>query len=212
MKLERNPKTRKVYQRFLRLVDKAKGSAFPSMKRVKQISVSHCGPAVLEALFSFVGFKISQTAVVKSLRAKNKIKNIGLSVKDLAGAVRALGKGEYVFWRKTNASVSLLETIIEKYKYPIGIEWQGVFYEFEDEDNGHYSIITSINSKTNILRIADSFDEFAGIDRKFPIKFFVKRWWDSNVIKGRTLVDRRVAFVIVPKGETWPKEIGMRRS
>jgi hypothetical protein len=212
MELEKNPKTRSLYRRLLKLGDRVIGPAFPKLKRVKQKTVDYCGPAVLEALFSFLGIRVSQARVVRSLRAQNKIKRIGLSVKDLGRAVKALGKGEYSFWRKANSSVTDLDAVVNKYKFPVGVEWQGVFYEFEDEDSGHYGIVTRVDRKAGFLRLADSFHAFSGIDRKFDIKYFVKRWWDTNIIKGRTLTDRKMMFVITSEGDTWPKNLGMKRA
>jgi hypothetical protein len=209
MQLEKNPKTRNLYRRLLRLGDRVTGASFPKMKRVKQITVFHCGPAVIEALFSFLGVRVSQTGVVKSLRAFKKIKRIGLSVKDLARATHALGHGKYVFWKKANSKISDIETIITKYKFPVGVEWQGVFYEFEDEDNGHYCIVTKVDREGGFLRLSDPFHAFSGIDRKLGIKFFTQRWWDTNLVKGRILKDRRMLFVVVPQGQNWPKKLGM---
>ncbi len=212
MYLEKNPKTRKIYRRLLALEDKVSGVAFPKMKRVKQITASHCGPAVLVELFSFLGHEISQTAVVKTLRAQRKIKNYGLNIKDLARAARHLGH-DFVFWHKANATASDLSRIINKYKYPVGVEWQGQFWEFADEDDGHYGVITQIDIKRGILRLADSFHVFHGVDRRFKIANFLKRWWDVNEIKiesgRRKIIDRQMMFVITEKGESWPKKLGM---
>lgn len=212
MELEKNPKTRKLYRKLLRVGDRVTGAAFPGMRRPKQITASHCGPAVLAALYSFLGVKISQTAVVRSLRAHKKIKTSGLSIKDLARAANALGKGKYSFWKKANAGISGLDVIVNKHKHPVGVEWQGVFYEDEDEDNGHYSVVTRVDKDAGFLRVSDPYPKFAGVDRKFNIKFFVKRWWDVNVIKGRKIRDERMMFVITSKEETWPKKVGMIRS
>jgi predicted double-glycine peptidase len=211
MVLEKNPKTRPLVKRLLRLEDRISGLAFPKMKRVKQITNSHCGPAVLVALYSNLGVKASQKGIVASLRATQKIKKFGLSPKDLARASRIVGKGAFSFWRKANGKISDLDAVVNKYKYPVAVEWQGVFYEEEDEDNGHYCVITRVDKKAGTLRLADPYSHFAGVDRKFEIKVFQGRWWDKNEIKGRTLVDRRVMFLITPKGESWPKKLGMTR-
>lgn len=217
MVLEKNPKTRPIARKLLVMEDKLKGAAFPQMKRVKQSTIDYCGPAVLASLYSFVGVRTSQRRIVTSLRVQNKIKDYGMTVKDLAKASRIIGKKNFTFWRKTRAKVSDLDTIINKYKWPVGVEWWGIFYEHEDEDSGHYGIITRIDKKTGYLRIADPFWEFAGVDRKLGIKEFAKRWWDENEIKvsgpsrKRTVVDNRVMFVITPKGEGWPKRVGMIR-
>lgn len=197
--------------------DKLKGVAFPKMKRIKQSTIDYCGPAVLVSLYSFVGVKTSQRRIVASLRAQKKIKDYGMTVKELAKASRIIGKKRFVFWRKSNSKVSDLDTIVNKYKWPVGVEWWGIFHEYEDEDSGHYGIITKIDKKAGYLRISDPFGEFAGVDRKLKIKEFVKRWWDENEIKvagtsrKRTVVDNRVMFVIVPKGESWPKKVGMTK-
>ena len=215
MVLEKNPKTRLIVKRLLKLEDRVTGLAFPKMTRAKQITSSHCGPAVLTSLYSNFGVKASQRGIVASLRAQKKIKKYGLSVKDLARASRIIGKGAFGFWKKASTKVSDLNTIINKYKYPVGVEWQGVFYEFEDEDSGHYAVVTKIDKKASFLRISDPYQAFAGVDRKFKIHDFEKRWWDENEIKlsgtskRRLVRDNRVAFVIIPRGESWPKKLGM---
>lgn len=209
--LEKNPHLRPLYRRLLAFSDRVSGLAFPMMKRVEQETVDYCGPAVLVALFSYLGVKVSQRKVVKSLRAENKIKRYGLSVKDLARGTRIAGSGKFVFWRKKNSKISDVNLVVNKYKSPVGVEWQGIFHEFSDEDNGHYGVITRIDKKTGFLRIFDPFHIFAGVDRKFEIKEFTKRWWDVNVVKGRTLKDSKVMFVIAPKDASWPKELGMNK-
>jgi hypothetical protein len=211
MFLEKNPKTRPIYQKLLALEDRALGPAFPTLKRISQTSIDFCGPAVLTAYYSFLGVKTSQRRIVKSLRVQNKIKEYGLSIKDLAKASKIVGKGEFTFWRKEYSKVSDLDTIVNKYKWPVGVEWWGVFYEHADEDSGHYGIITRVDKKAGNLRLADSFWEFAGVDRKFKIKDFVKRWWDENEIKGRVYKDHRMMFIITPKRTSWPRKLGMKR-
>lgn len=211
MELERNIVTRKLFRRLLKLGDKLAGISFPQLRRVKQITSYHCGPAVLEALFSYLGYKISQRSVVRTLRAQKRIRRRGILVAEMGKAVKTLGKGKYQFWRKTGGKISDLVAILEKYKYPVGVEWQGVFYENEDEDNGHYGIITKVDKTAGYLRLADSYSEFAGIDRRFEIKYFEKRWWDDNEIKGRSIIDKRMMFVITPKKETWPRKFGMSK-
>jgi len=217
MELEKNPITRRLFRRLLKLNDKVGGLAFPKMKRVKQITTDHCGPAVIEELFSFLGIRVSQTAAVKTIRAQEKIKKVGLNVDDLARATKFLSKGTLTFWRKSNAKITDINKAINKYKYPVGVEWQGVFHEFSDEDNGHYAVVTKIDTEKDYMRIADSFHAFAGVDRRFEISLFVKRWWDVNQVKvvghtrPRNLKDTKMMFVITPKGETWPKKLGMAK-
>lgn len=221
MNFEKNPTTRELLKKLLILEDKVLGRNFPEMKRTSQISIYACGPATLEMLFSFVGLKVSQTSLIRSIRAWNKIKLFGIDVNDMNKAAKIASKGKFVFWRKQKGKISDLDLAINKYKCPVGIEWQGVFYEQEDEDSGHYGVVTKINKKAGYLRIADPyFNGFFGyndIDRKFRISDFIPKWWDTNEIKisgtskTRTVKDIRMMFVITPKGETWPKKLGMSK-
>lgn len=219
--LEKNPKTRSVLKNLLRFEDKLAGKPFPAMIRVGQISMYACGPATLAMLFSFVKLRVSQKSIVKSIRAAKKIKLYGINVYDMARAAKIVGRKNYVFWRKDFATIEDLNLAINKYKYPVGIEWQGVFYEHEDEDSGHYSVVTKINKKRGYLRIADSFFNkylgYGGVDRRFKISEFFKKWWDTNEVKKpgtsktKIIKDTRVMFVIVPRNEKWPVKIGMRK-
>jgi hypothetical protein len=154
---------------------------------------------------------VTQTAIVRSIRADKKIKKIGLNVDDLGLSVKKLGAGEYIFWKKANSTIANLSMIVNKYQYPVGVEWQGVFYEYADGDNGHYCIVTRVNREAGYLRLSDPFFKFVGVDRKFTLKDFEKRWWDVNTVDKRTITDRKMFFVITPKGESWPKKLGMKR-
>lgn len=221
MDLEKNPRTRKLVKKLLAVEDRIKGKPFPGMARTSQKSVYSCGPATIEMLFSNVGLKVKQGSLVRSIRAQNKIKAYGVNVKDLAKASKIAAKGEFVFWHKNNSKISDLDRIINKYNYPVGVEWQGVFYENEDEDSGHYGVITRLDRKEGTLRIADpyfnGFFDFEGVDRKFKIKDFVKKWWDTNDVKignstrTRNIKDVHMMFVITRRGENWPGKLGMKK-
>jgi hypothetical protein len=221
MVLEKNPKTRPVLMRLLQAEDKMLGKPFPSMERTTQISIYACGPATLEMLFSFVGLKVTQTGLIRSIRAGNKIKQYGIDVKDMAKAANIKAKKKFTFWKKEHSTIVDLGKIVNKYHYPVGVEWQGVFYENEDEDSGHYGVVTKVDKKLGFLRIADpyfnGYFHFHGTDRKFKISEFKKKWWDVNEvkiagrIKTRTIKDVRMMFLITPVGETWPKKLGMKK-
>lgn len=128
-----------------------------------------------------------------------------------------MGKGNFTFWKKEEATVGDLDKIVNKYKVPVGVEWQGVFYEDEEGDNGHYCVITEVNKGKGYLKLADPYKKFAGLDRKFRISDFEKRWWDSNEVaipysKIKKLVyDRKLMFLITSKKETFPRSLGMIR-
>lgn len=221
MVLEKNPRTRPFAKKLLQLEDKYFGRPFPEMVRVKEISNYSCGPATLTMLLSFAGIKKTQTSLIRSIRAAGKIKLYGISVKEMGRAAKIAGKGKIVFWQKQFATVSDLDLAVNKYKFPVGVEWQGDFYENEDEDRGHYSVITKIDKKGGVLRTADpyfnTFFKYIDLDRKYGIKEFYKKWWDYNEIavsgtsKRRKIKDTRMMFVVTKKGEVWPKKLGMKK-
>lgn len=221
MVLEKNPKTRLIAKHLLRLEDKIDGKPFAGMTRAREISNYSCGSATMEMLLSYVGVKTTQTKLIKSIRAQNKIKLYGLDVNDLAKITKIAGKKELVFWRKHHATINDLVLAINKFKYPVGVEWQGDFYEDEDEYKGHYAVVTKIVKKSGFLRMSDPyFNTFFGykdLDRKYKISDFVKMWWDTNEIrisnskKTKLVKDTKVMFVVTKKGDSWPKKLGMRR-
>jgi hypothetical protein len=221
MELEKYPKTRMILRKLLQLEDRLLGKPFPTMARRKQITVYTCGPATLEMLFSFVGVKVSQTSLIKSIRAWNKIKRYGVGIGDMAKAVSIAGKKEYSFWKKEFASIRDIDLVINKYNFPVGVEWQGIFYENEDEDSGHYGVVTKVDKKSGYLRLADpyfnGYFSYKGTDRKLTISKFKKNWWDINEVKTagtsktKKIRDTRMMFVIAPKKEKWPKKFGMVR-
>lgn len=207
MEINHIPFLRDLDRLALRLEETFKGRSFPTLRRVKQTTSSHCGPATLVSLFSFLGVRTSQGRIVRSLRAENKIKDTGLIIKDLARGVRIVGKGNFTFWKKEDATIGDLDRIVNKHKFPVGVEWQGVFYEDEEGDNGHYCVITEVNRFKGYLKLSDPYKRFAGLDRKFRISDFEKRWWDENGL----IYDRKLMFLITSKKEQFPRSLGMVR-
>src|SRR5512141_696129 len=99
MLLEKNPKTRRIVRKLLELGDRVSGLAFPTMERPHQIYVYSCGPAVIVALYSFLGVKVSQRGIIASLRVKEKIKKYGLNIKEMGRASKIVGKNAFTFWK-----------------------------------------------------------------------------------------------------------------
>lgn len=182
---------------------------FPGLKRIRQISAVHCGPAVLSMLLSHCGSEINQEALVDAADVRHSLEQYGMTVSEMGDAVKKVAP-QLTLWYKKGTTIEEVATIIDLHKYPVGIEWQGVFYEDEDEDNGHYSIITNIDKVNKIISIADPYDRFAGTDRSFHIEEFETRWWDENDIydpaigERRSIRDERMVFIVTPKGESFP--------
>ncbi|HJX59441.1 hypothetical protein A2V61_02455 [Candidatus Woesebacteria bacterium RBG_19FT_COMBO_47_8] len=189
---------------------------FPELSRVTQITSSHCGPATLEMLLGFLGIEVDQEAIVETTGVGQKLPVHGMIISEMGEAVRKLAP-QVQFWFKANSSLNELSQLVRNYKYPVGIEWQGVFYEDADDDNGHYSVITHIDTTNNIIMVADPYKRFAGTDRIFHILEFEDRWWDENEIKdpytGKVSQERdyHMMFVITPKQENFPETFEMIR-
>lgn len=187
---------------------KSLNKPFPTLKRVKQMTSSHCGPAVLEMLFSHLGIDISQAAVVRAARVKTKLKKHGMRIDELAIACHKLSR-DVQFWYKDGVRIDFLEKLLFEYEYPVGIEWQGIF-EDEDDDSGHYSVALDVNRAKDTFTIADPYSKFAGKDRTISLKKFKGRWWDKNLVKKKMVKDHRMLFILTPKEVIFPKALGMR--
>ncbi len=186
--------------------------------RYTQITESHCGPAVIQMLLANLGVIVTQEKITEAAGASKSIEEYGMRVDQLAKAVHSVSKNAK-FWYKENSSIEDLDSLINKFNFPVGVEWQGVFDSFEEESLvedpercGHYSIITFIDNKN--LIIVDPFKDFANQDRVFTIKQFIPRWWDTNKAVGddgkiNTKRDSKLMFIVAPFSLSFPKSLGM---
>jgi hypothetical protein len=193
------------------------------LRRTRQISESHCGPAVLQMLLDYVGVSVSQQRLASAIGAETFIEQRGMRIDELAKAVH-LTSPDVQFWYKTESTIEELEAIVSQFGYPVGIEWQSLFYETPEEeaedtqgesyDFGHYSVVRYVNTTDDEIVIADPYMEFADRDRYFSIQWFEERWWDTNELQEdgtiRWVRDDRAMFIIVPKGLYFPKLLGLR--
>lgn len=189
---------------------------FSDLKRVRQKTSAHCAPAVMQMLLSFVEVEVDQEKIVDSAAVRRKLTIHGMTIPEMKTAVEKLAAKKQ-FWFKSDASIFDLDKIINFHKYPVGVEWQGVFYEDADEDDGHYSVITHIDIPFNIITLSDPYRRFAGTDRTFSILEFENRWWDDNEIvdpftgKKAIIHDQHMMFIVTPKSERFPLDFDMRR-
>ncbi|OGD63893.1 hypothetical protein A2160_01550 [Candidatus Beckwithbacteria bacterium RBG_13_42_9] len=187
------------------------------MRRVRQITIYHCGPAVLEMLASFYHVTLYQDQLVKTGKAASKLHTHGMTIDDLALAASKTLPSNLQFWYKHNSTARELAEIVNVHQHPVGVEWQGVFEEEEDEDSGHYSIVTQISLENNLIIMADPYRRYAGKDRSFPLNFFEERWWDVNEVinpqtkKKQALKDFHSFFLIVDKQFSFPERLSMTR-
>lgn len=200
------------------------GSFSNSFKRVSQISQSHCGPAVIEMLFSNLGIYKSQEEITNEAGAKETIEIYGTRIDQLIRAVKKLAP-EAKFLYKQNASLLDIKTILNKYNLPVGVEWQGNFEDIEeegdeeeegDDDSGHYSVIVDINEEKKQLIMADPYKRYTLNNRVIDIDDFMERWWDTNEVtdpktnKKELIEDENLLFIIAPKGFELPLTLGLK--
>ena len=169
----------------------------------------------------FNGLSFSQKKIAEAAGITTEIHKRGMLLEEMSKAVSILAPSMQ-FWMKRFATISDLASLVTYFQQPAGIEWQGVF-EYEDEDDegdddaGHYSIVTKIDTHKNTVIIADPYKQYAGKDRKFSVLEFERRWWDINEVfdpatRHKTeMYDYHVIFTVTPSFATFPEELKMER-
>ena len=190
---------------------------FSRLRRIEQISENHCGPAVLQMLLENIDVKVSQEAITEAAGATHTIATHGTRVDQLAKAVRQFAP-DAKLWYKEHASPEDLEYVLDVCKFPVAVEWQGLFGDEDenDDDYGHYSIISHIDRGKDELIIVDPYKDFVDQSRIVSMSLFLTRWWDFNEVKDpqtgeKTFrKDERLFFVVAPKSVEFPVELGMQ--
>lgn len=192
--------------------------------QILQISESHCGPAVIQMLLDAVGIRWTQDEITRAAGAVETIEEDGTRVDQLARAVVRLAPHAQ-FWYKYYSSLDDIQYLLSR-GYGVGVEWQGLFYESEEEeaaeadedsDSGHYSIVSHVDEELEAMVIVDPYRAFANQSRIFSISTFLKRWWDKNEIvdpfTGKTQVveDVRLLFFVTLMTEEFPPERNFKR-
>jgi ABC-type bacteriocin/lantibiotic exporter with double-glycine peptidase domain len=191
---------------------------FSLLRRIEQITENHCGPAVLQMLLENIGVKVTQEEITEAAGATRTIAMHGTRVDQLAKAVHILAPGAKL-WYKERASLENLEYVLDECKYPLGVEWQGLFEDSvneDDDDYGHYSIISHIDKAKDELIVVDPYKDFVDQDRILKISLFLKRWWDYNEVKdpqtGKKIFkkDEQLFFVVTSLDVSFPDELDMQ--
>jgi ABC-type bacteriocin/lantibiotic exporter with double-glycine peptidase domain len=190
---------------------------FSRLRRIQQITENHCGPAVTQMLLENVGVNVSQEEITEAAGATHTIETHGTRVDQLAKAVHELAPIAKL-WYKEKASVDDLEYVLEECKFPVGVEWQGLFEDMDDDedDYGHYSIIAHIDKVKDEIIVVDPYKDFVDQSRIVKMSLFLDRWWDFNEVKDletgekTAKKDEQLFFVIAPLSVTFPAELGMQ--
>ncbi len=197
--------------------------AFPHLVRTAQENSYYCGPASVQMLLSYLNTSITQKEVVDSLNLESKVAMHGMTIHELGLFIKEF-LPQFQFWYKFHSTIAELSTIVNEYQYPVGVEWQGIFdypdeeiSEDEDDDPGHLSVVTAIDTLKNFIQIADPDIHYAGTDRVFSVLQFEKRWWDINSLidpithKKIDIEDHHGLFIITHSNVTFPKELELEK-
>ena len=191
-----------------------------SFPHIQQISESHCAAAVLQMLLNVLGEDVTQQEITFAAEVEDTIEEHGMRVDQIALACTRIAP-HLQFWYKYKSTLDDLRVVLNK-GYGVGVEWQGLFYDSEEEekedgDYGHYSIVSHIDEDKQLVIIVDPYKDFVSQDRIFPIDFFLRRWWDTNEhtdpITGRKRLveDVRLMFFVTFQGEEFPDHHGFKR-
>lgn len=184
---------------------------FPNLKRIAQINSYYCGPATMQMLLSFHNVHVDQQQIVDSLGINNKISTHGMTIQEMGQFIKQYYP-QHQFWYKFDSTISELSQLVNQFNLPVGVEWQGVFdydsqEEADDDDPGHYSIITQISTANNQIMIADPYEVYAGTDRNFSVLQFERRWWDINEINHQEVDDYHGLFLITTSDFSFPSPL-----
>lgn len=192
--------------------------SFNRLRRIEQISEDHCGPAVIQMLLGYIGVEATQEEITRAAGATRTIATHGTRVDQLAKAVHELAPAAKL-WYREKAGMEDLEYVVNEKKFPVGVEWQGLFgdeEDDEDDDYGHYSIIAHIDKAKDELIVVDPYKNFPEQNRIVRMSLFLRRWWDYNEVKDpytrkKTYKkDEQLFFVVAPLNVTFPAELQMQ--
>ena len=189
---------------------------FSRLRRIEQITENHCGPAVIQMLLENIGVNFTQEEITEAAGATQTIATHGTRVDQLAKAVHQLAPTANL-WYKEKASVEDLEYVLNEWKFPVAVEWQGLFVDMDDEDDyGHYSILVHIDKTKDEVIVVDPYKDFVDQSRIVRMNLFLSRWWDFNEVKdpqtGEKVFkkDERLFFVVSPLNVVFPVELEMQ--
>jgi len=190
---------------------------FDRLRWIEQITENHCGPAVIQMLLENIGVTITQEEITEAAGATHTISSHGTRVDQLAKAVNELAPHARL-WYKEKGTPADLEYVLEVCKFPVGVEWQGLFGDVdeEDDDYGHYSIISYIDKWKAELIVVDPYKDFVDQNRILKMSIFLNRWWDYNEIQDPETGERsfkkdeQLFFVVTPRAVSFPFELGMK--
>ncbi len=172
---------------------------------------------MIQMLLESIGVNATQEEIMEAAGATQTIATHGTRVDQLAKAVHQLAPIAKL-WYKERASADDLEYVLNEAKFPVAVEWQGLFADMDDDedDYGHYSIIVHIDKLKDEVIVVDPYKDFVDQSRIVSMNLFLSRWWDFNEVKdlqtGEKIFkkDERLFFVVTPLSVAFPVELGMQ--
>ena len=174
-------------------------------------------------LLENIGVEVTQEAITEAAGASRSIAEHGTRVDQLAMAVRKLAPDARLWYKEKASLDDLQRVVLDEPKFPVGVEWQGIFddvieeaEEEDDGDYGHYSVVAHIDQAKDELIVMDPYKDFVDQNRILKVRVFLKRWWDYNEVKdpktGKKTYkkDERLFFAVVPLNISFPIELGMQ--
>jgi hypothetical protein len=127
-------------------------------------------------LLENIGVNVSQEEITEASGATYTIETHGTRVDQLARAVHELAPIAKL-WYKEKAGVEDLEYVLPECKFPVGVEWQGLFNDMDgdEEDYGHYSILAHIDIVKVEIIVVDPYKDFVDQSRIVKMSLFVDR-------------------------------------
>lgn len=159
-------------------------------------------------LLSNLNIEVTQEQVAEAGGATSLISMHGMRIDQLAQAVRRLAP-QVTFYYKDHATIDELVRVVNDYRHPAGVEWQGVFEdedaarldranrswsaeseraglaadsESQDNDYGHYSLVINASRRRREFIVADPYKDFFSQARIFGFQEFDARWYDYNEV------------------------------
>jgi hypothetical protein len=150
-------------------------------------------------MLSLYGVDVSQEAIAEAAGVQETISENGSRIDELGQAIRILVPG-YELMAKYDCTLNDLETLVEEFGLPTGIEWQGMFVDDEGTpfEEGHYSVVVKVDRDAESITIVDPERRSALVDGALSFAEFEERWWEENDVP--SLADSGVMEVICNQG------------
>jgi hypothetical protein len=158
-------------------------------------------------MLSLYGLEVSQEAIAEAAGVQATISENGSRIDELGLAIEALVPG-HVLMAKYDSSLDDLETLVEEYGLPTGIEWQGMFVDAEGVpfEEGHYSVVVEVDRVAETITIVDPERRSALVDGRLSFGDFGERWWEENDVPSlgdpdvmEVICNQGLLFVVVPE-------------